>query len=119
MAVLAKEGWARLQHSVDCRAVWVVTNAAVLGHRLVVMHEGSALLQVTGVAGFNHTGFDHLLRIVAVGVVAVRTADFAFQYRVARGLADLHPLFLVAGKADLGLGQLVTYVVMAGVDLVA
>ena len=119
MAVLAKERRARLQHSVNCRAVRVVADAAILGHRLVVMHERTTLLQVAGVAGFNHAGFDHLFRIVAVGVVAVRAADLAFEYRVARGLADLNPLFLVAGKANLRLGQLVAYVVMAGVDLVA
>ena len=118
VAFLTQERRTRLKQIGNGGPVWVVADRAVLGHRLVVVHERSALFHVAGVAGFVDAAFDQLLRIVAVWVMAVRTGNLAFLDRMARRPVDLRALLLVAREADFQLGKLVAHFVACHVHLV-
>ena len=81
-----------------------MADTTVLGHRLMVVHEGAAFLHVAGVASLVGAGLDQLFRVVAVDVMTRGTGHLAFDDRMVRWLVDLRTLLLVAGEADLGLG---------------
>jgi len=118
MAILAQERRTRLEQTGDRRAMRLVANGAVFSHRLVVVHEGPALLHVALVAGLDNAVPFHLLRIVSMHVMTVGATHLAFQDRMAIGLVDLNALLLVAGEADFGLRELVAHAVVRGVQLV-
>ena len=119
VAFLAEERGPRLEQVEDRRAMAAMADGAVFRHRLVVMHERSALLHVALVAGLVDAGLFQLLGVVAVDVVAVRTPHFAFQHRMMGRAIELGTLLLVATEAQLGLGCPRAHAVVGGVNLVA
>lgn len=107
VALMAKEGSPHLQHAFDNGAVRVVAIRAILADRLVVMHEGAALLSMALVTGFDHRVALHQLRAGrAMRIMAIRAGNLAFQDGVMRGTVYLGALLLVAGEADFELGCL-------------
>ncbi len=120
MAALAQEGRTALQQTRGRRAMRIVAIAAAFIDRLVVVHEGTALFHVAGVASFNHTVALHQAGACrAVGVVAVRAGHLAFKHRVVRGLVEHIALIFVAGKADLALREFVAHRIFCGMHFVA
>ena len=118
VAVLAQERRPRFQQVGYRRTMRLVADGAVFCHRLMVVHEGSALFHVALIAGFHHAAAHHLLRVVAMHVVAVGAAHLAFEDGVTIGLVDLNPLLFVTGEADLRLRQLVAHFIL-GMQLMA
>ena len=60
----------------------LVANSAVLGHRLVVVDEGTTFFHVTGEAGLIGTILDELLRRVTVNIVAGGAGHLPFNNRM-------------------------------------
>lgn len=118
MARLAQERGPNLDHGRIRAAVRVVADPAVLRYRLMGTDVRPALFHVALVTGLDYAAPDHLLGIVAMHVMTVGAAHFAFKYRMSIGLVDLNALLLVAGEADLRLRELVAHFVVRGVHLV-
>ena len=85
----------------------------------MAMHEGSAFLHMTGVAGVISAALDQRFRIVVVHVVAGGASHLTFEHWMMRRTIDLRTLFLVAREADFGLGLLVSRLVVAVMHRVA
>ena len=117
---LAQERWPALQHASRRRAVGVMADGAILVHRLVAVHEGSALFHVAGVAGFRDAIALHQAGACgAVYVMAIRACHLAFGNRVVRGLGALCALLFVAGKTGFTLAAFVTNSIFGNMHLVA
>src|SRR5271165_883441 len=92
----------RLNHQARLvRAMRVVTDAAVLAHRLVFPQERSTLVGVAVVAGLVDGEFLDLMGPSrrAVGVMAIGACNLAFAYRVVRILERFGLLLGVAAEA--------------------
>ena len=120
MALLAQEGWPCLQHRRIGRSVGQVTDAAIVLNRCMLPQQGTALFGVAGVAGSIHSALDQQLRTGrTMCVVTIGASHLAFSDRMPRHACELGTLFLVAGKADLGLRRLAANLVLCRVYLVA
>ena len=118
VALVANQRRPSLQQVVGGSTVRHVAVAAIVVYRLVVMNKGTALLHVTRVAGlYNAISLDKLGPGRAMHVVAVGAGHLPFEYRMVRLAIDLRALLLMAGKADVRLGSLVTHLVLFCVDL--
>jgi len=120
VALIADERRTSLEQVVGNGAVRLMTIGAVVGDRLVVMHERTTLFHVAGVAGFDHAIALHELGTGrTVGIVAIRTGHLALDDRVMGRLVDLSTLLLVAAEAHFRLGALVANLVLRSMNLVA
>ena len=107
VALMTEKRWTHLQHAFHYGAVWIVAIRAILAHRLMVVHEGTAFFGVTLVASINHAiALHQFWRDRTMGIVTIRASDLALKYWVTRGSADLGTLRLVTGEADFKLGCL-------------
>jgi hypothetical protein len=119
MARLAQERRTHLQHAFRCGSMRVVTYRTIFTDGLVVMYERPAFLHMAGVAGFIHAiAFHEFGTHGAMRIMAIRTTHLSFGNRMMRSTVDLRTLFLVAGKANLGLGSFVAHVIVRIVDRV-
>lgn len=120
VAALAQEGWPALQQTSVGRAMRVMAIAAILINRLVVMHKGTTLLHVAGVAGVHYAVALHQARANrSVWIVAIGAGHLAFGHRVMRSLIEQITLLFVASKADFTLGLLVAHRILCRVHLMA
>jgi energy-converting hydrogenase Eha subunit C len=104
MAGLAQKRRAQFQQCRLRRTVRIVTIGAILGHRLVLPQERTAILGMTAGTGLRGGVLDQLCRSAgAVRGMAGRACHFPFQQRMMRGLREIGMLGLVAGGAYLDL----------------
>ncbi len=98
----------------------VMANAAIFRYRLVVVNERAALLRMALVASLVDAIFLQLLGASGtMRIVAVGAGDLALLDRMARRTVELGALLLVAGEAHFRLGELVAYLIVAGMYLMA
>ena len=104
MTLVAQERRTRFQQRRDIRAMRGMTVGAILVNRLVFPQKRTALLGVTGEAGFGDGGLlDQLRSARSVRIVAVGAGHLADVEGVRRNLLGLRALLLMAGVADLRL----------------
>lgn len=114
MAGLAKIRRPHLEHAFRSGAMRVMAVRAVVIDRFVAMHERPTLFHVAGVTGFNHAITLHELRTHrTMHIVAIGASHFSLNNRVVRRLVDLGTLFLVAGKAHLGLRAFIAHLILS------
>ncbi len=120
MALLAQHGRAHLEHPRNYTAMGIMAIGAILRHRVVLAHKGTALLGVAGVARVVGTvTLGQLGTSRTMDVMAVSAAHLAFWHWVARGFIHLGALLFVAGVAHLGLCDFLQHLVTWGMHLMA
>jgi len=115
---LAQERRTRFEQASDVGAVGVVADAAVFGHRLMVVYERAAFFHMAREAGVIGAALDERLRIIAMDVMTGAASHLSLDDRMVRWLVQLGALFLVTGEAHFGLGSLYADLVVSSMDLV-
>jgi hypothetical protein len=117
---LAEQRGAPRQHRPVNRAVRVVADRAILGHRRMLPDERAALLGVAAVAGLvQRAANQQAVGAGAVRIVAIRARQLSLPHRVGRRLEEVRLDVGVAGIARLGLGALLDDRVLRRMQLVA
>ena len=120
VTVLTQHRRPRFQERPDIRAVWRMAVGAVVDRRGVLPKEGPAFFGMAGIAGLVDRVLDQQRRPGrSMRVVTLGASDLAGEDRVGRDAVNLRPLRLVAGKADLGLGELVEHPLSGSVNVMA
>jgi hypothetical protein len=104
VALLAEQRWSLGQHSGVYRAVWRVADSTVLGHRRMLPKQRTALILMTGVAGFiRAVPYQHIVGRGTVRVVTIRTGRKPFADRVTERFIRVRALLHVAVVTNLRL----------------
>src|SRR5574341_1823765 len=110
VALQAEERLPKRQEPAVDRPVGHVAGSAVLGKVRVLVHEGPRFLDVALGAGFLHRRAPEvLLRVPAVGVVAVEAEDLLLRHRVVGGERE--------GRLDVGMALVAQAGHIAGLHL--